>query len=232
MLSPTERMTTGLRFNLAGLAQVCVGLLWLSILSELAFAGQNVLTLNFLAGAEGGALTGAELEQAALRVDQVATVVGIAYLVVYLATTVLCSVWIYRASWNAREIQPDPNRITPGWAIGWFFVPLLSLWKPYGAMVQCLNSSVNPQGGIDTPAPGFVTGWWIFWVVTTLGGNVSFRLSNRAGTYDDFRVAAIFDLGLAPISIVSAILFIRVIKTITQAQQGRHPAQAIEETFA
>jgi hypothetical protein len=227
-----DDMSGGLRFDLGKLARICVGMLWISVASELVYGAQTLRLLGFLSDIDSGALQGPELMLAADSIDQTSTVVSIVYLGIFVATVIFSSVWIYRSSWNARQIQPSEKRITPGWAIGWYFVPFLSLWKPYQAAVQCLNSSEDPQGAIDRSAPGFFQAWWFLWVVSSVGGNLSFRLSNKAVSADDIRSVALLDLGLAPLSIITTLLFIRVIKTITQAQQGRYPAQAIEETFA
>jgi hypothetical protein len=50
-----------------------------------------------------------------------------------LAAFVLVGVWIYRANANAHALGGDLS-VSPGWAVGWFFVPIACLFKPYLAM--------------------------------------------------------------------------------------------------
>lgn len=220
-----------LRFNLTGLARVCSVLLAVMVLAELCIGAFSYRTLVFLSDIEAGALTGPDLETAATQIDSWGLVVGVGYIALFVLTAIFCGVWIYRASWNAREIQPEPDRIKPGWAVGWYFVPLLAYWMPFKAMVQTGNSSDNPEGDIDDSPPGFVLAWWIMWVISSIGGTASFRLSNRAETIGEFRFVTWLDLALVPISILSTLLFMRVIKTITSAQQDKRPATPRAETM-
>jgi len=210
-----------LRFDLTRLARICVVLLTGLVVAEVIYAADSYSMLRFLDAVDAGTYGDAELTAKAEQVDAQAMLVGIGYLVVFVACTIFSAIWIYRASWNARQLKPDASRITPGWAVGWFFVPLLSLWMPYQAMAQTWNSSHNPSGDIKASMPGFVLLWWLFWVATSIAGNLSFRLTSQAETIADFRTIATVDLAIAPFAIATAILFIRLIKAITAAQKGR-----------
>lgn len=46
-------------------------------------------------------------------------------------------VWQYRAARVARALG-YPARHTPGWGVGFWFVPVVNLWFPYQAIVDCL----------------------------------------------------------------------------------------------
>jgi hypothetical protein len=221
-----------LRFDLARLSRICVGLLVALVVAELIFAADSYGMLQFLDAMEAGFYSDAELAARAEQVDARAGLIGIGYLVVYVVCATFSAVWIYRASWNSRQLQPDVKRITPGWAIGWFFVPVMSLWMPYRAMKQTWNSSHYPTGDIAAPMPGFALLWWLSWVATSIAGNLSFRLSTNAETIDDFRTAANVDLLIAPFAILTAILFIRLIKSITTAQTGKRPGTDLKEFSA
>jgi hypothetical protein len=222
----------GLRFDLTRLTRICVALLWAMVFAEVIYALDSYGMLRYLQALESGTYADADLDAWANQVDSQAVVVGFGYLALFVLCSAFSSVWIYRASWNARQLQPDAGRITPGWAVGWFFVPILSLWKPYQAMAQSWNSSHNPHGDIKAAMPGFVLVWWLLWVAASIGGNMSFRRSMRAETIEDFRWIATIDLVIAPMSILSAILFIRIIRALAAAQQGRRPGAELQEIFA
>jgi hypothetical protein len=217
-------MQDRLRFDLNGISRICVGLLWLTVLAEVIYAANSYGMRAFLNDLESGALVGAALNSEAERLDFQAKIVGFGYLAIFVLCVIFSGVWIYRASWNAREIQPNDARITPGWAVGWFFVPIMSFWKPYQAIVQTGNSSEDPTGDMDDSPPGFVQLWWTLWVVTSLAGNFSFRRSMKAETIDDYRLITTIDLVCAPLSILAALLFMKLIRTITAAQQDKKPA--------
>jgi Domain of unknown function (DUF4328) len=221
-------MQEKLRYDLAQLARICVFLVSAVIVLEVVFAANAVYYHFYINWLEAGTISDASAEQ----IETVTAFLGFAYLGAFLLSGLFCSVWIYRASWNARQIHPTQERITPGWAVGWFFVPIMSLWKPYEAMTQTWNSSCNPGGDIRAKLPSFAGYWWGTWVISSLLGNLSFRLWGNAVTLADFRFANLLDLATSPISLVSAVLFIRVIRSITEAQQGRHPGSGLEEVFA
>jgi Trk-type K+ transport system membrane component len=68
--------------------------------------------------------------------------------------------------------------------------------------------------------------WWGLWVVTSLLSNANFRLSMRAESIDDFRTTTMLDLIIGPLSVVGALLFIRLIQSITKAQRDASPGLA------
>lgn len=221
-------MTDRLRFDLAGLTRICTWALGLFVLAEIANSAYNIYFLHFLTRIEAGDV---DFDTADL-LDQLAIIIGISYLVLFLGAAILSSVWIYRASWNARQIQPDTARIRPGWAVGWFAVPIACYFLPYKAMKQCWRSSHDPTGGIDGPVPGFMGWWWAAWVLNTLVANAVFRLHARAETIDDVRLAYGVELASAPLALTAAILFARVIRGIATAQSRQIPARVAEASLS
>lgn len=213
-------MTGTLRFDLSGLARLCQWGLGLFVIAEIVNAANNLFVLNFLHRVEMGDVDFG----AADRIDQITMGIGIIYSVLFFGTAILAAVWVYRASWNARQIQPVAGRITPGWAVGWFFVPFANLVMPYTALKQCWKSSHEPEGDIAGPVPGFFGWWWAAWLLSNVTGNVVMRMHTGAETVDDVRMAYIAELVTSPLPAVSAVLFAKVISGISKAQQGKTPA--------
>ena len=204
----------GLRFDLARLTRICVGLVWLSIIAEIAYA-YDAWSLR------------AYLDATAARVDSQGFAIGIAYSVIIVITSIVCCIWIYRASWNARQRQPSEDRVTPGWAVGWFFVPIMSLWKPYRAMTATWGASHVPEEGLGKGSvPAFVPLWWGLWVVASLMSNYSFRMSMKTEYTEDFRAISTIDLICAPLAVLAALLFIRLMTSISAAQRDKVPGVA------
>ncbi|QYO65100.1 DUF4328 domain-containing protein [Leptolyngbya sp. 7M] len=48
-----------------------------------------------------------------------------------IATIVLFLVWLYRAHKNLFSLKPTHLDFSPGWAVGWWFIPFLNLVRPY-----------------------------------------------------------------------------------------------------
>lgn len=49
--------------------------------------------------------------------------------------------WQLRAAHNLRAFSGRPYRFTPGWTIGWHFIPIFNFFKPYQAMKEIFKAS-------------------------------------------------------------------------------------------
>jgi hypothetical protein len=70
--------------------------------------------------------------------------------------------WQHRAATAARSLGL-PSTHSPGWGVGSWFVPIVSLWMPYQAIRDCLtpndpNRSLVLRWWLLTLASGYVTG--------------------------------------------------------------------------
>ena len=72
------------------------------------------------------------------------------------ACGLLFFVWSYRAMSVAHDLTPTLT-ISPGWSIGWYFVPVATLWKPYEAMREIWKGSAADN---ETAARAPLIGWW------------------------------------------------------------------------
>jgi Domain of unknown function (DUF4328) len=85
------------------------------------------------------------------------TPVGVVVGTIMVAAIVFACMWQYRAASAARALgYPAARR--PGWGVGCWFVPIVNLWMPYGAVRDCL-----PPGH---PERARVLRWWVAWLST------------------------------------------------------------------
>ena len=62
----------------------------------------------------------------AVDASPLALAIGLAYLafsLVFLASVIAVAMWIHRAHANLRDAGADGLEFTPGWAVGWYFIP-------------------------------------------------------------------------------------------------------------
>jgi len=121
--------------------------------------------------------------------DNLNAVLGWVQLVYFVVLGVVFLAWIKAASKNVRRLGAQHMLFTPGWSIGWYFVPVLSLWKPYQAMKELWQASENPSDWKSQKAHPILAWWWFFWIASLSIGNAAFRLSMRAEELDQFVVA-------------------------------------------
>ena len=80
------------------------------------------------------------------------------------------SMWIYRAHANLETADLPGLEYSPGWSVGWFFVPIAALWKPFSAMRELWNASHGAVGDYSDNAPALLWTWWLGWIFSNLGG--------------------------------------------------------------
>jgi len=77
--------------------------------------------------------------------DQRQGIIALVHMLVFIVSGFLILKWIYRANYNARQLGAEGMNFTPGWSVGWYFVPIATLWKPYQAMKEIWKASHYPD---------------------------------------------------------------------------------------
>src|SRR5262249_43015408 len=93
--------------------------------------------------------------------------------------------WIYRASRNARALGAKEMKYSPGWSVGWFFVPVAELFMPYLVMRELWKASspvARGQWQQSTVSP-VLGAWWAMTVV-----KAHFHFSARQVMLNDSRI--------------------------------------------
>jgi len=146
--------------------------------------------------------------------SQVLAFTSLSAFVLSLVIAVFCFVWIYRAMAIAHRVTPTLS-ISPRAAVGWFFVPIASLWKPYEAICQLIDGS----GGRRVAATRTLAGWWwAGWLARAVIGLLS-RFGGSVGV--DGMLSRSYGVMLmlaAVIGIPMACLFQEIIRRVIIAQ--------------
>ena len=150
-------------------------------------------------------------------------IVGILQMAIILASYVVSLRWIHRMNWNARALGAARLDFTPGWSAGWYFIPIMNLWKPFQAMKQIWQASAQPKDWEMQPTPALLGWWWLLWVVSSLFSNASLRLGMRAEELDELITASRVTMMSALVDIPLCLVFLVVIHRIS-AMQARHAA--------
>lgn len=97
---------------------------------------------------------------------------ALAMMAIALINAILVLTWIQHANHNARHLGATDMKYTPGWAVGWFFVPIAWFWKPYQAMKEIWRASANPADWRREQASPLLHWWWALWIVPFWGGDI------------------------------------------------------------
>ncbi|MEX2173049.1 MAG: DUF4328 domain-containing protein [Pirellulaceae bacterium] len=146
----------------AGKARFVVVTVGITMVLQLALLVSFAMQIQMLERAKVlGELDQQTAEASDLRQQAIAGLMTVAGLVNFVALLV----WIYAAQRNLPSLGARRLEFTPGWAVGWFFIPILNLVRPCQAMFQLWTESdparIHAAGtGWQQPQSAALVGWW------------------------------------------------------------------------
>ncbi|HXG64467.1 MAG TPA: DUF4328 domain-containing protein [Blastocatellia bacterium] len=208
-----SRAQLAIIFLAAGILLDGIAVVWgffeIALLSR-AMAGQTV----------------AEAEAAAS--DSQGLFIALLQMVVYVVTAVLFLIWIYRAHQNLPALGALGLKYSPGWAVGWFFVPCLNLIRPFQVVTEIWKASSPEMDSKDgtswqyaTTSP-IIAFWWGAWIVSNILGRLDFRMSFNAETADALITAIQVSILSCIVSAIAAVLAIIMISQMDARQEEKN----------
>lgn len=148
-----------------------------------------------------------------------------------ITTIVMFLIWTYRVHRNLPSLGAADLEFSPRSAVGWYFCPLLNLFKPYQAMREIVNAS-NPKylslGGSawsGRNAPTVVRAWWALFLIMNVVSRAVGSAQTIADTPSSFQFVAVASMVDNAIAILAAVVAARVVWLVHQRQ--RHRAAAL-----
>lgn len=164
----------------------------------------------------GAAISDAEVTRALDR----SGFVGLVILALFVVSGILWLVWQHRGHANLRAAGVDRLRFTPGWAVGWWFVPFANLVKPFQTARELWKASDgSPEWWRATTWP--VIGWWWagYLLFNVLDGVASASFANESLTVDSLITGDRFSIAGDVGSIATAVLAISIVRSVTRRQR-------------
>lgn len=198
---------TRARWAMALLAIVTIAA---GVLAAVTLSGYGLMS-KYLAG---DVVTRTDAEQLSANAR---TVAGL-YFLALVASAIAFLAWLSRTVDNVPPLGGGTPRYSPRWSIGWWFVPIAFLWKPY-AVARELAERLSIGGKAPTR---LVVGWWLLFV----GGFVlneisSFMVRSDNPTAEQIRQSLMVNsAGLVSLTIsgVLAVLMVRGIQRLANAR--------------
>jgi hypothetical protein len=206
------------------LTMVCLGLFAAVALLSLGVKGVILLRLTQLN--QGFRPSGASL---------FAVVEGLLMIVqacMYLACVICFLLWLYRASRNIQALGAEKVEHSPRGAIGWWFVPIANLFKPYIVLKEIYQASKSsqdqPRRWKLKPVPAVFGWWWGCWLLGQMGSRAVTRLGGNVETPGGLVALAWGEIGATMLMLAAAILAIFVVQAIDQRQRAGYEVWAAE----
>jgi hypothetical protein len=139
------------------------------------------------------------------------TVAQVISLIGYVGAIVMFLIWLTRARANAERAVPGSQRLSAGWAVGGWFVPVANLVLPFRAVSDLWRASCPARGAT------LVVAWWAVFVTAYVCSISALVVSSGPAA----SVLSVLD-GL--LTVVAAGLIAVVIAQVSTAQEPRPPA--------
>jgi hypothetical protein len=111
-------------------------------------------------------------------------------------------------------LAPSPH-ITPGWSVAYYFIPIVSLWKPYSAMKQ-INAASAEVSGISVAR--LLPFWWFLWLTDGLGDPVLAKMWENADSNEEmFKIDVWYAISYFFSALLTYLAFL-IVNRITKAQ--------------
>lgn len=150
--------------------------------------------------------------------DKRQRIIAIIYFAVFIISGIIILKWIYRANYNARQLGAKDMKFTPGWSVGWYFIPVFWLWKPYQAMKEIWKASYNPIDRGNTEVSAILPWWWFFWLINNFLGQAVMRMSAGAVEISELKNINIVNQLSDVTSIILALITLKLVIDIYQNQ--------------
>ena len=147
--------------------------------------------------------------------------VALVQILLRVVLVVLFLIWLYRAFNNLPALGARNLEFSPGWAVGWWFIPFANLVKPYQIMGELWNASdsdFDPELFLsnNVGTPSIIGWWWGLFIVGNIVGRISDAMADTS--LSSSLVALMIYCALQG---AAALLIINIIRRITREQELR-----------
>jgi hypothetical protein len=143
-----------------------------------------------------------------------------------LACVVLFLIWLHRAYSNLSPLKARNLEFSPGWAVGWWFVPFANIVKPFQIVREVYNES-DPDFDVESGflhlpggTPEIIAVWWGTFLLSGLAHRIADAFYGKGDLPSSEYFPVVFIVaGL--LSAISAGAAIFLVLHITKRQEAR-----------
>jgi|WetSurMetagenome_2_1015567.scaffolds.fasta_scaffold37786_2 hypothetical protein len=172
---------------------------------------------------------GVDVEEVLLASDLVNLFISIIHVTFLIILGVTFLRWIYRANLNLRILSSAQMKFTPGWSVGWYFIPFANLYKPYQAMKEIWTVAHRGMR-IDN---FLLYWWWAFWIISNFAGKIAFKLAVsavKAGNAQSYKLSAIADFASDGFDIFLTYIALLLVMEVSKAYCSNYAESSVLST--
>lgn len=149
-------------------------------------------------------------------------ILAVLYMIIFLISGITFILWFRRAYYNLHS-KVDNLEHGEGWAAGSWFVPIISLFRPFQIMKELyiktddfLSQTIDIDKKSDSTI--YLGFWWTLWIISSFFGQFLMKSSLKAETIEELSDAAFLGMINSGIAIPLALLTIKVIYDYSQTE--------------
>ena len=150
-------------------------------------------------------------------------IIGLIYAVILFSSFFIIGRWLYLSSKINHLLEIKNLQYSPGWCVGWHFIPFASLVMPYRALKEIFRASFNKENWEKEEIPHDFPAWWTTWLLGNAIAQGSLRMGMQLGenySYDELNLISCLDISSDVLQIVCAFALLRIISVISNNHQN------------
>jgi Domain of unknown function (DUF4328) len=163
-------------------------------------------------------LADADVSEAFLSSDVLFLILLSLQLIIVIFLSITFLQWIYRINMNLHLLSFQEMRFSPGWSIGWYFIPVANLFKPYQTMKEIWDVSHNHKNHDYS----LLHWWWFLFLFGGIASNFGPNIFGDANNSDEYVKVLIVYIASNLFYIVLNAVALSLVTKISEAYLKNH----------
>ena len=152
-------------------------------------------------------------------------IIGIFYIIFTWASVVLIGRWFFVSAKINHLSGTKELKVSPGWSVGWYFIPFANLVMPYCSLKETFKASFNSEDWQNTKVPYDFPIWWATFLIRNFLSYLSVIISwsqRETYSYKILNLISYIDIVVDILLIINAIFLLRIVNTIFNNQKDKN----------
>lgn len=138
---------------------------------------------------------------------------------VFIVVAILFLRLLYKAAQRAKGFAVPFTYVSPGWAVGYWFIPLINLYKPFRVVKALFASCAQEAGPTAKPAAGeqLLSAWWAMFLLSNIAERMLASSDTDFNTRAGITSYAEYSIVCNLLAIAATLLFAAVVKRLVLA---------------
>ncbi len=128
------------------------------------------------------------------------------------------ALWLYRMNYNLRKQTTMKMEFTPGWMVGWYFIPFANLFIPFRSMRELWQVS-HKKWKAD---PSILRWWWGLWLFRGLFDGGSEQVVNGIIVTEQVAFTTMAFVGADILNVALNLVALRIVTSIWAAYEENY----------